>query len=111
MKFFRKWVDSLKWSRMDPLKRFATMVEDHLDGILSHCEKKVPLGYVESTSQKAKNVIHRAYGYRNETFIERLWKKLAAVKGGISTGMSLTLRAIMYKIYIQGESHEDSKRI
>jgi len=71
MKFFRKWVNSLKWSRMDPLKRFATMVEDHLDGILSYCEKKVPLGYVESTNQKAKNVIRRAYGYRDEKFKKR----------------------------------------
>jgi len=28
----------------------------------------VPLGYVESTNQKAKNVIRRAYGYRNQDF-------------------------------------------
>ena len=68
MKFFRKWVASLKWSRMEPLKRFAVMVEEHLDGILSYCEKKVPLGYVESTNQKAKNVIRRAYGYRDDRF-------------------------------------------
>ena len=68
MKLFRKWVNSLKWSRMEPLKRFAAMVEEHLDGILSNCEKKVPLGYVESTNQKAKNVIRRAYDYRDETF-------------------------------------------
>ena len=67
-KFFRKWVASLKWSRMKPLKAFAAMVEEHLDGILSYCEKKVPLGYVESTNQKAKNVIRRAYGYRDEKF-------------------------------------------
>ena len=67
-KFFRKWVDSLKWSRMEPLNRFAAMVEEHLDGILSYCEKKVLLGYVESTNQKAKNVIRRAYGYRDDRF-------------------------------------------
>lgn len=67
-RFFRKWVDALKWSRMEPLKRFAVLVEDHLDGILSYCEKKVPLGYIESTNQKAKNVIRRAYGYRDERF-------------------------------------------
>ncbi|MCL4485446.1 MAG: transposase [Nitrospirae bacterium] len=71
MKFFRKWVNSLKWSRMEPLKRFAAMVEEHLDGILSSCEKKVPLGYVESPNQKAKKVIRRAYAYRDETFKKR----------------------------------------
>ena len=67
-KFFRKWVDALKWNRLTPLKRFAAMVEEHLDGILSYCDRKVPLGYVESTNQKAKNVIRRAYGYRNQDF-------------------------------------------
>ena len=36
--------------------------------ILSYCEKKVPLGYIESTNQKTKNVIRRAYGYRDERF-------------------------------------------
>ena len=53
---------------MEPLKRFAAMVEEHLDGILPCCEKKVPLGYVESTNLKAKNVVRRAYGYRDEHF-------------------------------------------
>ena len=68
VKFFRKWIDALKWSRMKPLKRFATMVEEHLDGIFSYCEKKLPLGYIESTNQKAKNVIRRVYGYRDDRF-------------------------------------------
>ncbi len=67
-KFFRKRVDALKWSRLTPLKRFATMVEAHLDGILSYCDRKVPLGYVEPTNQKAKNAIRRAYGYRDQHF-------------------------------------------
>ena len=41
---------------------------EHLDGILSYCDRKVPLGYVESTNQKVKNVIRRAYGYRDKEF-------------------------------------------
>ena len=49
---------------MKPLKKFAVLVEVHLDEILSYCEKKVPLGYLDSSNQKAKNVIRRAYGYR-----------------------------------------------
>ena len=57
MKFFRKWGGALKWSRLAPLKKFTAMVEEHLDGILSYCDRKVPLGDVESTNQKAKNVI------------------------------------------------------
>ena len=68
MKFFRKWVGALKWSRLTPLKKFASMVEEHLDRMLSSCDRKVPLGDVESTNQKAKNVIRRAYGYRKKEF-------------------------------------------
>ena len=51
------------------------MVEAHLDGILSYCDRKVPVGYVKSTNQKAKNVIRRAYGYKNDYF-----KKLKIVR-------------------------------
>lgn len=38
------------------------MVDDHLDGILAYCDKKVSLGYVERTNLTAKNVIRRAIG-------------------------------------------------
>jgi len=37
------------------------MVESHFDGILAYCDKKVSLGYIESTNLKAKNVIRSAY--------------------------------------------------
>jgi transposase len=43
-------------------------VEEDLDEILAYCDRKVPLVYVESTNQKAKNVIRRAYGYRDQNF-------------------------------------------
>ncbi len=62
VKFFRRWVDALKWSRMNALKRFALLVGEHLDEILSYCEKKMSLGDLASTNQKAKNVIRRAHG-------------------------------------------------
>ncbi len=46
------------------------MVEDPLDGILSSCDRKLPLGYIESSNQKAKNVIRGAYGYRDKELTE-----------------------------------------
>lgn len=69
-RFFRQWVDQLKWSRLKPYKKFAKMVEKHLDGILSSCDKKVSLGYVEATNLKAKNIIRRAYGFRDKTYMK-----------------------------------------
>lgn len=70
LKFFRSWVDQLKWSRLQPYQRFARTVEKHLDGILSYCDKKVPLGYLESANLKARNVIRRAYGYRDKEYMK-----------------------------------------
>jgi transposase len=69
-RFFRSWVNQLKWSRLKSYHKFAAMVEKHLDGILSFCDKKVPLGYIESSNLKARNVIRRAYGYRDEEYMK-----------------------------------------
>ena len=69
-KFWRLWKDSLKWSRLKPYERFVRMVDKHLDGILAYCDHKLPLGFVESTNLKAKNVIRRAYGYRDNEYMK-----------------------------------------
>ena len=69
-RFFDVWVAQLKWSRLKPYHTFARMVERHFDGILAYCDKKVSLGYIESTNLKAKNVIRRAYGYLDKEYIK-----------------------------------------
>lgn len=69
LKFYRGWTEQLKWSRLKPLQRFARMVEKHLDGILAHCDRPgVSLGFIESANLKARNVIRRAYGYRDDAY-------------------------------------------
>lgn len=69
-KFFQSWVAQLKWSRLKPYQRFASLVEKHLDGILAYCDKKVSLGYIESSNLKARNIIRRAYGYRDKEYMK-----------------------------------------
>jgi transposase len=69
-KFFEGWVKDLRWSRLKPYHRFVKMVHRHLDGILAYCDKKVPLGYIEATNLKAKNIIRRAYGYRDKEYMK-----------------------------------------
>jgi transposase len=69
-KFFRHWVDQLKWSRLKPYHKFAHMIENHLDGILNYCDKKASLGYIESANLKARNVIRMAYGYRDKKYMK-----------------------------------------
>ena len=41
-----------------------------MDGILAYCDKPVSLGYLEATNLKAKNLIRRAYGYRDEEYMK-----------------------------------------
>jgi transposase len=69
-RFFRGWVEQLKWSRLKPYHKFARMVENHLDGIIAYCDKKVALGYIERTNLTAKNVIRRAFGYRDKDYMK-----------------------------------------
>jgi transposase len=69
-RFFRNWVDALRWQRLGPFRKFAAMVEAHWDGIESYChvENKVPLGFVEGINNKIRVLQRRAYGYRDEEY-------------------------------------------
>lgn len=69
-RFFQGWVGQLKWSRLKPYHKFARMVESHLDGIIAYCDKKISLGYIERTNLTSKNVIRRAYGYRDKDYMK-----------------------------------------
>ena len=70
MRFWESWKSQLKWSRLKPFRRFVKLIESHWDGILAFCDKKVSLGYIESSNLKARNVIRRAYGYRNKDYMK-----------------------------------------
>lgn len=69
-RFWEEWKAQLKWSRLKPYHKFAKMIDRHLHGILAYCDKKVSLGYIESSNLKARNVIRRAYGYRDKDYMK-----------------------------------------
>jgi transposase len=69
-RFFTAWVKDLRWMRLKSYEKFARMVEKHLDGILAANDKKVKLGYIEATNLHARNVIRRAYGYRDKEYMK-----------------------------------------
>ena len=70
-RFFDNWRDSLKWQRLQPFVKFARMVEDHWDGIVSYCEapNKVALGFVEGLNNKIRTIQRKAYGFRDEEYL------------------------------------------
>jgi len=71
-KFFDNWKSQLRWQRLDPLVKFAEMVERHWDGIAIHCTFKddIKLGYVEGANNKIKVIQRQAYGYRDDEYLE-----------------------------------------
>ncbi|URA09650.1 ISL3 family transposase [Thermospira aquatica] len=81
-RFWDNWKKQLKWQRLEPYKKFAKMIDNHIDGILGYCDKKVSLGYIEGTNLKAKNIIRRAYGYRDKEYM-----KLKIIQGCSSIGV------------------------
>ena len=70
--FFERWKDSLKWQRLEPYEKFATMIERHWDGIVSYChpDNKVSLGLVEGLNNKIRVLQRRAYGFRDEEYLK-----------------------------------------
>jgi transposase len=69
-KFFENWRASLKWQRLKRYEKFASMIDDHWDGIATYCkpENKVSLGYVEGLNNKIRVIQRRAYGLRDEEY-------------------------------------------
>jgi transposase len=61
-RFFEQWRQSLKWQRLKPYQKFATLVEKHWDGIVAYCHSnnKVALGFVEGLNNKIRELQRRA---------------------------------------------------
>jgi transposase len=70
-KFFDNWQAQLRWSRLEPFKKFAAMVERHWDGIVSYChpDNKVSLGFMEGLNNKIRVIQRRAYGIRDQEYL------------------------------------------
>ena len=69
-RFFFYWKESLRWQRLEPYHRFASMIENHWEGIVSYCDRdnKVSLGFVEGLNNKIRTLQKRAYGYHDEEY-------------------------------------------
>jgi transposase len=71
-RFFENWRASLKWQRLKPYEKFAEMIDRHWDGIAAYCkpENKVALGFVEGLNNKIRVIQRRAYGLRDEEYLQ-----------------------------------------
>jgi transposase len=70
-RFFDEWRDALKWQRLYPYEKFAQLIDEHWEGIVSYCheENKVALGFVEGLNNKIRTIQKRAYGFHDEDYL------------------------------------------
>ena len=70
-RFFENWKEQLKWSRLEPYRKFARMIERHWEGIESYChpENKVSLGFMEGLNNKIRVIQRRAYGIKDLEYL------------------------------------------
>lgn len=69
LRYLQSWIDQLRWQRLEPLRKLARMLLDHLDGILNYCRTKVPLGVVEAVNGNIKSLLRRGRGYHNLRYL------------------------------------------
>ena len=71
-KFFDNWKSQLRWQRLEPFEKFATMIEKHWDGIVSYChpDNKVSLGFMEGLNNKIRVIQRKAYGIKDIEYLK-----------------------------------------
>jgi transposase len=80
LRYLQSWIDQLRWQRLKPMEKLARMLLDHLEGILSYCRTKVPLGVVEAVNGNIKALLRRGRGYRDLNYLLLKAQRLAATK-------------------------------
>src|SRR5258708_36659787 len=80
VRYFKGWMDQLRWQRLLPFQKLAEMLLDHFDGILNYCRTKVALGVVEAINGNIKTLLRRGRGYKNLRYLLLKAQRLAATK-------------------------------
>jgi len=80
LRYFKGWMDQLRWQRLIPFQKLAEMLLDHFDGILNYCRTKVALGVVEAINGNIKTLLRRGRGYKNLRYLLLKAQRLAATK-------------------------------
>jgi transposase len=60
-----KWMNSAMRSKLEPFKKFVSMLRSHLDGVLAWTKTRLSNGAVEGMNNKIKSISHRSFGFRS----------------------------------------------
>jgi len=64
-RIFSKWFFWARRSALEPFKKLALTLKDHLPGILRFLERKLTNSPVEGMNSKIRMISHRAFGFRS----------------------------------------------
>jgi len=72
--YLRQWLWWASHSRLEPFKKFARMIREHILGIMAWTRLRISNGALEGMNNKVKVISHRAYGFRRtDTYITAIW--------------------------------------
>ena len=80
LNYLQRWIDQLRWQRLEPFQKLAEMLLGHLDGILNYCRTKVPLGVVEAVNGNIKSLLRRGRGYKNLHYLLLKAQRMAVTR-------------------------------
>lgn len=79
-RFWHEWRRRAIASGLKPLIAFTKILEDHIEGIISHCIYPINSGVLEGMNNKIKVIKRTAYGFRDD---EYFFLKIRAAFPGI----------------------------
>jgi transposase len=80
LNYLKRWMDQLRWQRLEAFQKLAAMLLDHLDGILNYCRTKVAMGVVEAVNGNIKSLLRRGRGYKNLRYLLLKAQRMAATR-------------------------------
>ena len=81
--FLRRWIAEVDRSRLEPLQRFARMLEDHWPGVVRWHHSRVSNGLLEGLNSLIQAAKRRARGYRsNRNFIAMIYLIVGKLNAG-----------------------------
>jgi transposase len=77
LNYLGRWMEQLKWQRLEPFEKLAEMLLKHVEGIVNYCHTKVRFGVVEAVNGNIRMLINRGRGYKNLRYLLLKAKRLA----------------------------------
>ena len=79
-RYLQAWLAQLRWQRLPAFQKLASMLVEHLDGILNFCRTPVRFGVVEAINGNIKALLRRGRGYTNLRYLLLKAQRQAAAK-------------------------------